>query len=253
MNQVEANISYLNQCIIDLSNAFDNHQKKNLNEETNRLIEENNGLNEEINHLLHTISAEFINYIDQEANLREAEKRICKQLFHASGQKFQDLMCLSMKLELELKNKNLNNAYTSAEIVLGRSLTKEEKEQIQDNPAKVEQLRQDKLQGQAHSSVTQALDELNDRHKALIKLGNSIEKLTRLINDLHGLIFLQGGMVDDIYQNISEAKENINDGSEYLGKAIDHSKAARKKKIIILIIIIVAAGIILTPILIKLL
>lgn len=61
----------------------------------------------------------------------------------------------------------------------------------------------------------------------------------KLFQELAALVLLQGELVDNIYDNISHAKNDIIDAEVFIDKSVENTKAARKKKCIILIIVLV--------------
>ena len=72
-----------------------------------------------------------------------------------------------------------------------------------------------------------------------------------LIEELAGLVKLQGEMIDNICDNIASAKADSLKAEEDIFKSKQNMIAARKKKCIILVIVIVALIIIIVPTLIK--
>jgi syntaxin 1B/2/3 len=67
--------------------------------------------------------------------------------------------------------------------------------------------------------------------------------------ELSGLVHLQGEIVDNIFDNISHAKDNVFHGEEDILKSKHHMDSARKKKCIIMIVVIVVVLVILGPVL----
>ena len=68
--------------------------------------------------------------------------------------------------------------------------------------------------------------------------------LHKLIEELAGLVKLQGEMIDDICENIAVSKTNVNDAEENIIKAKENMTSARKKRCIILVIIVVVLGLV---------
>lgn len=94
----------------------------------------------------------------------------------------------------------------SAEIASGKKLTDEEKQNILMNPEMAQKMIQDKLSGQAHTKLQNAVRDLEERHAEIRKLENSIMEVHKLIQELAALVNLQGEMIDDICENISASK-----------------------------------------------
>ena len=130
-----------------------------------------------------------------------------------------------------------------AEILMNKSLTEKEQENVLENPEIVQDLMKSKLEGQAHSSLTDAVNDLSDRHNAIIKLEKSINDVFQLFVDLQELVRCQGEIIDNIEMNISTAKNSTLNAELDLVDSLDNLKSARKKKCIIIIIVLVIMGI----------
>lgn len=112
---------------------------------------------------------------------------------------------------------------------------------------------QAKLEGQAHSKLVNAVRDLQDRHDEIRKLEQNIMQVHKLIEELAGLVKLQGEMVDNICDNIASAKQDVLSAEEDIFKSKKNLMSARKKKCIILILVTVALAIIIIPTLISVL
>lgn len=61
------------------------------------------------------------------------------------------------------------------------------------------------------------------------------------------LVHENGEIIDDIYLNVTEAKDNVTKGNKYMHKAKDHHKSAKKKKCCILLILLIVGVAIVVP------
>ena len=186
----------------------------------------------------------FISEIDDNINLYPQERRISKNLHGSTVKNFQDTMIQFQSLEAELKSINERMIIRSAEIATGKQFTDEEKKEIVMNPEMAQKMIQDKLSGQAHSKLQNAVRDLEERHAEIKKLETSIMEVHKLIEELAGLVQLQGEMIDDICENIAVSKTNVTDAEENIIKAKENMISARKKKCIILIVVAVILAII---------
>ena len=82
----------------------------------------------------------------------------------------------------------------------------------------------EKLTGDAHVKLQNAVSDLKERHKDIIKLEKSILQLHKLIIELSALVQLQGEMIDNIASNIKKAKDYIDIGVTNLGEAKENLK-----------------------------
>ncbi|XP_053135485.1 syntaxin-2 isoform X4 [Hemicordylus capensis] len=90
----------------------------------------------------------------------------------------------------------------------------------------------------------QALDEIESRHKDIIKLESSIQELHEMFMDMAMLVEVQGEMVNSIEKNVMNAVDYVEHAKEETKKAVKYQSKARRKKWIILIIVLVVLAII---------
>ena len=228
-----------------LINSVSSDDRKKINEIIQEIIAQNSQHQSKIKKILEDNYINFINDIDSNANLSSQERRISKNLHGATLKNFQDIMIEFQSLESELKSINENMIIRNAEIASGKKLTNEEKKEIIMNPEMAQKMIQEKLSGQAHTKLQNAVRDLEERHAEIRRLETSIMEVHKLIEELAGLVKLQGEMIDDICENIAASKSNVNDAEENIIKAKQNMLSARKKQCIILILVIVVACIIL--------
>jgi t-SNARE complex subunit (syntaxin) len=233
-----------------LINSVSSEDKNKINAIIQNVISQNSQHQSKIKVILLENYNNFISDIEDNGNLSPQEKRISKNLHGATVKNFQDVMIQFQSLESELKSINENMIIRSAEIASGKKLTNEEKKEIVMNPEVAQKMIQDKLSGQAHTKLQNAVKDLEERHAEIRKLEKSIMEVHKLIEELAGLVKLQGEMIDNICENIAVSKSNVNDAEENIIKAKQNMISARKKRCWILIIVVVIVLVILIPILI---
>ena len=106
-----------------------------------------------------------------------------------------------------------------------------------------------KLSGQAHIKLQNAVRDLDERHNDLLKLEKNIMQVHTLITELAALVHLQGEMIDNICDNIAQAKADVFNAEVDIIKSKDNMISARKKKCCIVIIVLVVLVVIMAPIL----
>ena len=213
--------------------------KSKYNTKISSIIEESSNIQKEIKTTLENNFKTFIKDLDINTNLFEQEKRISRNLHGATVKNFQDVMLEFQSLESDLKSTNEGMIIRSAEIVINRQLSREEKKNIIESPEIAQKLIQEKLSGQAHSKLQNALQDLQERHDEIRKLEASILAVHALIEELAGLVRLQGEMIDNICDNISAAKDDAIKAEEDIFDSKKNMISARKKKCVILIIILI--------------
>lgn len=244
INVIKSNNATLQKQKEILVNAFSSEDKNKVNAIIQQIINQNTEYQSKIKKTLEENYVNFISDIEDNGNLYPQERRISKNLHGATVKNFQDAMIQFQSLESELKSINERMIIRSAEIASGKKLTDEEKKEIVLNPEMAQKMIQDKLSGQAHSKLQNAVRDLEERHAEIRKLENSIMEVHKLIEELAGLVNLQGEMIDDICENIAVSKSNVNDAEENIIKSKENLMSARKKMCIIIIIVLVIAGIV---------
>ena len=222
-----------------LINSVSSEDKNEINAIIQNVISQNTQHQSKVKVILLENYNNFISDIEDNGNLSAQERRISKNLHGATVKNFQDVMIQFQSLESELKSINENMIIRSAEIASGKKFTNEEKKEIIMNPEVAQKMIQDKLSGQAHTKLQNAVKDLEERHAEIRKLEKSIMEVHKLIEQLAGLVKLQGEMIDNICKNIAVSKSNVNDAEENIIKAKDNMRSARKKKCIILLIVII--------------
>ena len=227
-----------------LINSLSSEDRNRVNLVIQQIITKNSEYQNKIKTILRENYVNFISEIDDNINLYPQERRISKNLHGSTVKNFQDTMIQFQSLEAELKSINERMIIRSAEIATGKQFTDEEKKEIVMNPEMAQKMIQDKLSGQAHSKLQNAVRDLEERHAEIKKLETSIMEVHKLIEELAGLVQLQGEMIDDICENIAVSKTNVTDAEENIIKAKENMISARKKKCIILIVVAVILAVI---------
>lgn len=250
INSIKVNNNKLKEQKQILINSVSSDDRKKINAMIGDIISQNSQHQSKIKTLLDNNYINFIQEIETNSNLSSQEKRISKNLHGATLKNFQDVMIQFQSLESELKSINENMIIRNAEIASGKKLSNEEKKEIIMNPEMAQKMIQEKLSGQAHTKLQNAVRDLEERHAEIRKLETSIMEVHKLIEDLANLVKYQGEMIDDICENIAVSKSNVNDAEENIIKAKENMISARKKRCWILIIVVVIVIVILIPILI---
>ena len=215
-----------------LINSLSSEDRNRVNLVIQQVITKNSEYQNKIKTILRENYVNFISEIDDNINLYPQERRISKNLHGSTVKNFQDTMIQFQSLEAELKSINERMIIRSAEIATGKQFTDEEKKEIVMNPEMAQKMIQDKLSGQAHSKLQNAVRDLEERHAEIKKLETSIMEVHKLIEELAGLVQLQGEMIDDICENIAVSKTNVTDAEENIIKAKENMISARKKNVL---------------------
>ncbi|XP_064424189.1 syntaxin-2 [Latimeria chalumnae] len=181
---------------------------------------------------------------DENANRASVDLRIQKSQHAVLSRKFVDIMTKYNEAQTHFRERSKGRIQRQLEIT-GRSTTNEELEEMLEsgNPSI---FTSDII---SDSQITrQALNEIESRHKDIMKLESSIRELHEMFMDMAMLVETQGEMVNNIEKNVLNAVEYVEHAKEETKKAVKyHSKSRRKMMylIICLIILFVIIGIIL--------
>ena len=221
---IESKIDQLIKVKSEVDNSIGKEQTKKISEKINKIISD-----------VHTKQALMKGIIDSLDNMikiskeidkdeKDTEIRIRENLFYSFTKKYQDTCIKFHNIESNIKNIMQTKNIRSVEIVLGKKLTHNEKIKVVNDPSYVQQLYGEKLTGGTHVKLQNAVSDLKERHKDIIKLEKSILQLHKLIIELSALVQLQGDMIDNIAINIKKAKDYIGKGVTNLGKAEENLK-----------------------------
>ena len=187
---------------------------------------------------------------NQDPNIKtdEIDLRLKKNLFDAMIKKYQRVIQRFQNEESQMKEVKENRQIRDAEIGLGRDLTEKEKEEIKEDPKKIQQIYENKLKGKAHVQLQNAVRDLEERHKDIKKLEKSIIELSKMITELNKLVQYQGEIIDNIVENVSKSRDYIEKGEKQLIEGKKKLTCTKKIKCTIVIIACVILLIIIIPI-----
>ncbi|GAM21329.1 hypothetical protein SAMD00019534_045040 [Acytostelium subglobosum LB1] len=104
-----------------------------------------------------------------------------------------------------------------------------------------------------HTEAKNALSYVQQRHRDLQRLGQSLVELHQLMLDMAILVKVQGEKLESIEQDINSAVKDTGEGvHKHLPKALKYQKKGRKKMYILLCIVTVGLIVIIVPVLSKL-
>ncbi|XP_034775623.1 syntaxin-2-like isoform X1 [Acipenser ruthenus] len=95
------------------------------------------------------------------------------------------------------------------------------------------------------SQITrQALNEIESRHKDIIKLESSIKELHEMFVDMAMLVESQGETINNIEKHVANAADYVGHAKEETKKALKYQSKARRKSFIIAIVVVILLGVI---------
>lgn len=119
---------------------------------------------------------------------------------------------------------------------------------VEDSSSSQQYFQQALMQSNRRGESRTVLNEVQVRHRELLKLEKTMAELTQLFHDMEELVIEQDQAIQQIDEQVAGAQHDIEQGVGHTNKAVVSAKAARKKKIwcfIICVIIVVILALIL--------
>ncbi|XP_036434182.1 syntaxin-2 isoform X2 [Colossoma macropomum] len=178
---------------------------------------------------------------EDQASRASVDFRIQRTQYTVLSRKFVDVMTQYNETQVSFRERSKSRIQRQLEIT-GRLTTNEELEDMLEsgNPSI---FTSDII---SDSQITrQALNEIESRHKDIMRLESSIKELHEMFMDMAMLVETQGEMVDNIEKNVSNAVEYVAKANEECKKAVRYQKRARRKRVFLAICVAVCAVIVL--------
>lgn len=99
------------------------------------------------------------------------------------------------------------------------------------------------MQSNRRGEARTVLNEVQVRHRELLKLEKTMAELTQLFHDMEEMIIEQDQPIQQIAEQIHTAQHDIEQGVGHTNKAVTSAKKARKKKIWCLVICLIIIAI----------
>ncbi|KAF4800428.1 Syntaxin-2 [Turdus rufiventris] len=210
-----------------------------------RTKEELEELNEEIKKIANKIRAR-LKAIEQSfeqgenANRTSVDLRIRKTQHSVLAHKFVEVMTEYNETQTLFRERSKGRIQRQLEIT-GKTTTDEELEEMLEsgNPSI---FTSDII---SDSQITrQALNEIESRHKDIMKLESSIRELHEMFMDMAMFVETQGEMINNIEKNVMNATDYVEHAKEETKKAVKYQSKARRKMWIIIIVSVVLIAIV---------
>ncbi|KAM8797784.1 syntaxin-2 isoform 2-T2 [Eudromia elegans] len=205
-----------------------------------RTKEELEELNEEIKKTANKVRAR-LKSIEQSfdqgenANRTSVDVRIRKTQHSVLARKFVEVMTEYNETQILFRERSKGRIQRQLEIT-GKTTTDEELEEMLEsgNPSI---FTSDII---SDSQITrQALNEIESRHKDIMKLESSIRELHEMFMDMAMFVETQGEMINNIEKNVMNATDYVEHAKEETKKAVKYQSKARRKMVYIIICVTV--------------
>jgi len=219
-----------------------NEQETKISQELNRILNENNAIFKRVKDQMAELNKDV--EASQKSAPDEPETRIKATSYQALTAKFQDILKESQAIQSEFKNAVKGKIARQAKMV-DNTLTDQQVEEICNDPEGAAKLMASKMYGQGHTKLQNAVSDIQDKYKDILKLEQSVQLVHQMFMDMAMLVHAQGEMLNNIELNVKESKDYMNKAVGRLDDAKQDHMAARKKMCMLLGCVVII-GIILT-------
>ncbi|TRY58677.1 hypothetical protein DNTS_028449 [Danionella cerebrum] len=185
---------------------------------------------------------------DDPSSQASVDARIQKTQYSNLSRKFVDVMTVYNEAQVSFREKSKSRIQRQLEIT-GRITTNEELEEMLES-GNSSIFTSDII---LDSQITrQALNEIESRHKDILRLESSIKELHDMFVDMAMLVESQGELVDNIEKNVHNAVDYVAQAKEETKKAVRYQTRARRKWVyvaicgavlIILLLLLIITGV----------
>ncbi|XP_040842834.1 syntaxin-2 isoform X1 [Ochotona curzoniae] len=177
---------------------------------------------------------------DESGNRASVDLRIRRTQHSVLSRKFVEVMTEYNEAQTVFRERSKGRIQRQLEIT-GRTTTDEELEEMLES-GKPSVFISDII---SDSQITrQALNEIESRHKDIMKLETSIRELHEMFVDMAMFVETQGEMVNNIERNVMNAADYVEHAKEETKKAIKYQSKARRKKWIIVAVSVALVAVI---------
>jgi len=244
-NRVKEN----NQKIYELKDkhikATLSEQEKAISQELDSLINKNTALCKTLKEGIDNI--ELIVITAKKDAAHEPETRIQDLSLRALRGKFAEVLKETQTAQIDYKAAVKQKMGRQVKI-MDPSLTPDQVEDICNDPDGADKLMQNKLMGMGHVKLKNAVSDIQDKHKDILKLERSVQTIHQMFVDMAMLVQQQGEMLDNIELNVQEAVDYVKKANKQLDKAKKQHIKSRKWKCCILITLLIVIMAVVIPI-----
>lgn len=249
-------VSFMNE-IQDINNQLDSYQnlislirnkqrqliqELDLNEEdgdyssrqVDNLVAEAHSMQVDLKNRIKNVQTQAVTSRDQ-AKLDQAE---------TARKRFLDLINEYRIVESNSREQTRQQSERQYKIIKPDATPQEIKAAVEDGDSS-QYFQQALMQSNRRGEARTVLNEVQARHRELLKLEKTMAELTQLFHDMEELVIEQDQAIQQIDEQVGNAQHDIEQGVGHTNKAVKSAKAARKKRkwcaFIIFIIVVILA------------
>lgn len=245
IERVKINNEEMRRLKISHKNATLAEKEKAISKQLNSLVEETNSHNSQIKDMMEEMSADIVK--SKKAAPDEPETRMKINAHAALGNKFAEVLRDTQTIEVEVQQAVRDKISRQARLI-DDTLTDKQINDICQDPDGASKLIANKMFGQSHIKLQNAVSDIQDKYRDIQRLEASIQVVFQMQQDLALLVHAQGEMLDNIELNVDTAKNYVTKAEKELRTAKKDHQAARKRLCLIVICGLVILVVILVPI-----
>ena len=221
LDDIERNVAVLKEMRLKYNEAMDSNIESELLNKMNTYNEKNSQLFKEITKMMADMKEEAKKFKNSAALKNEPEGRIMNGLNNAIQTKMYKTLQKSQLIQVDIKasvKAKISRQVSTAD----PNLTKEEIENMIDDPEAVQDVLQSKIFAASHGQVRNAIQDVNSSYQELGKLEKNVKQLFEMIQDLSLIVKNQTEILNSIEENLKGTKH-------YIEKAATNMEEAKKE------------------------
>ncbi|KAI8341183.1 t-SNARE [Chlamydoabsidia padenii] len=159
---------------------------------------------------------------DSDGKIRKTQTDALRKRFLGTIQEYQDMERMydqryRQRIERQIR-------------IVKPEATSEEVEDIIDSDQSSQVFTQSLMQAGRSSQARAVLNEVQDRHQDIKRIEKTIVELHQLFMDMQMLVEQQGETLDQVEHNAEDTNANMEQGNQFIARAIKSARATRRKK-----------------------
>eukprot|EP00287_Rhodomonas_sp_CCMP768_P004246 CAMPEP_0196737452 /NCGR_PEP_ID=MMETSP1091-20130531/15183_1 /TAXON_ID=302021 /ORGANISM="Rhodomonas sp., Strain CCMP768" /LENGTH=294 /DNA_ID=CAMNT_0042081307 /DNA_START=53 /DNA_END=937 /DNA_ORIENTATION=+ len=210
------------QALSSVSNAAANKRQSELDD----LIDQTSTLMKAVKEKLKEMDEQGKKH-DKKVGKQDSESRIRNNMYSTLSKKFLQLVKEYQEMQSKYKNKYRDRIGRQVKVVKPDATDEEVDEMMESGQTAV--FAQSLLTQRSSQAAKNALADIQDKHRDILRLEQSIVELHQLFQDMSVLVQQQGDMLDDIQKSVENAHADVDKGVQQLEKAKQTQKNNRKR------------------------
>lgn len=234
MATINRNIANIEESYSQALVAINAEQGAKSSDELESMITSTNATANEVRKMLKEMDSQ-----NKKISKGTAEYRIRVNMHGTLTKKFMELMSKYQEVQTKYKNKFRERVERQYKIVKPTATQEEIDEALESGNT---QIFANQILDQRHAAAKDALAYIENRHRDILKLEQSIKELHQLFVDMAILVEAQGELIDQIEHNVNQSVAYVKKARDNIRVANKYQRKSRKKMCIIIVLLIIIVG-----------